>query len=181
MKDKEVWKIAVYKHMKLGTLAFPDYEVSNKGRIRRQFKNGNVSYLNGSMNVHGYRTVKLRRKESGIIQEYNLYFHRLLLCSLVRLPKSGEECDHYDKNKDNNSLDNLRWLTVSENVSRSWYDNPNRNTQTSAKLSIEDRVIIRKRALTGESGTAIHNDYPQVTVETVRRWARTDIGEYNVS
>jgi hypothetical protein len=59
----------------------------------------------------GYKYVDLRidgKRRKG-------YIHRLLGKQYLLNPDNKPEIDHIDRNKNNNSLDNLRWVTRIEN------------------------------------------------------------------
>ena len=113
----ETWKNI--KHLK----GF--YQVSNMGRIRsltrkifaptpwgdmgfRKYK-GRLLKLNS-----GNRYVTIALSKNSIRNTYNV--HRLVLESFVgRCPKNFE-CCHWDNNKHNNKLSNLRWGTKKDNM-----------------------------------------------------------------
>ena len=92
---------------------FPDYEISNLGRIRRlttqrRWKAGHIRkitsngrYPNLSLYKHG--------------QSYMRYIHRLVMEAFVGPCPPGQECNHKDGNRMNFALDNLEWITHSEN------------------------------------------------------------------
>ena len=63
----------------------------------------------------GYLWVKLSKYENGekIRQKYRI--HRLLALQYLENPDNKPEIDHIDRNKKNNSLDNLRWVSKVEN------------------------------------------------------------------
>lgn len=102
------------------------YEVSNLGRVRGlvgstmragrsvTFQREIPEIMATSRNGRGrYEIVRFKRP--GKYQTY--YVHRLVLHAFVGPPPAGFECAHLDGNKNNNSLDNLRWVTRRENHS----------------------------------------------------------------
>jgi hypothetical protein len=77
--------------------------VSSKGRFK--FPNGYIG--TGSEHGSGYLQVHFKRRK--------YYAHRLVLETFVGPNPSGLECDHIDRNRKNNFLENLRWVTKKVN------------------------------------------------------------------
>ena len=94
---------------------FPDYSVSDHGRIRRDTPSrhgGSRSkpglILRQQSHQTGHRTVMLYRKTRLV--------HRLVLEAHVGHAPEGMECCHNDGDPANNRLENLRWDTHEENM-----------------------------------------------------------------
>ncbi len=104
--DGEEWKDIEYEGVK--------YTVSNFGRIR--YKDGRESF--GSKRGNGYLEVQPHRgKTVGI--------HRLICYAFkYRADYKDFYVDHIDNNGENNHIDNLEWVTPSENSKRAlkFYD-----------------------------------------------------------
>jgi hypothetical protein len=60
----------------------------------------------------GYYYINL--KKEGIRKKG--YIHRLLALQYIENPDNKPEVDHIDRNKNNHSLENLRWVTKLENM-----------------------------------------------------------------
>lgn len=94
---------------------FPDYEISDKGRVRRATdsahgpKKGHI--LKPWVQPNGYLVVSLWRNGKG----FNRYIHRMVAITFHGHPPAGHEVAHIDGNPANNSAINLRWATKSEN------------------------------------------------------------------
>src|SRR5688572_24813066 len=58
-------------------------------------------------NGHGYKTVTLRSKK--------FYVHRLVAQLYIPFESITQEVNHKDGNKSNNKVDNLEWVTRSQN------------------------------------------------------------------
>lgn len=90
------------------------YQVSNFGNVRRVYKKkkgfGIMKPINHS---GGYSRLKLRNKGN----DKDVYIHRLVAEAFLENPK--EHVNHKDGNKKNNSVENLEWCNVHENVSHS--------------------------------------------------------------
>lgn len=81
-----------------------DVLVSNKGRVQRQ--NGSRTY--GTLTCWGYKTVHLAGKV--------LRVHRLVATAFKPLDSyDGLVVNHIDHDKTNNVVENLEWVTLSEN------------------------------------------------------------------
>ena len=97
----EEWK-AIKNHSR--------YEVSNLGSVRN-IKTGYV--LKGRLSKSGYLQVSIRNDFTG--KQENQYIHRLVASHWINNPESKREVNHKDGNKLNNCVDNLEWVTPSEN------------------------------------------------------------------
>jgi len=135
---------------------FPDYEVSNHGRVRsldrtqsysKRMKSGLEVVVQRSIqgrilklinHSSGYEAVSLGSGNKRLV-------HRLVAAEFLGLTNS-KEVNHIDGNKKNNNVSNLECVTRLENVrhsvdtglmKRNGEDNP------SSKLTAEDVVLIR--------------------------------------
>lgn len=89
---------------------YPDHEISNNGRLRnirtKRITTGSrtkdAEYIRGSISHNG--------------EVSNPYIHILVATAFVPNPKNKPEVDHIDGNKDNPRVENLRWVTKSENA-----------------------------------------------------------------
>ena len=115
-------------------IGFEGYEVSNRGRVRsvdRFVANGRgVRTCSGKL-------LKAQRSKQGYM-EVNLYengeshrkqVRRLVAEAFIPCPDSSYEVDHINLVRDDNRVENLRWLSHQDNVARV-YHNPSENTKT---------------------------------------------------
>ena len=85
------------------------YKVSNMGRLFI-CRTGSIASL--KQNKNGY--VQVRLSKNANVERY--YIHRLVLETFVGNPENKPQVDHINTIRDDNRLDNLRWVTVSENL-----------------------------------------------------------------
>jgi hypothetical protein len=83
------------------------YEVSNLGRIRRGNK-----ILNPPKYSTGYRVQKLSKE--GVAER--VLVHRLVAKAFILNPEDKPCVNHKDGNKENNSVTNLEWITLKDNI-----------------------------------------------------------------
>ena len=79
-----------------------DYDVSNQGRIRHGSR-----ILSGSLHNDGYIFVTIHGKQTPL--------HRLIATAFIPNTEHKPEVNHKDGNKQNNSPENLEWVTRKEN------------------------------------------------------------------
>lgn len=89
----------------------PKYEVSNYGKIRST-KNGKTKLLKVCVNNWGYELVCLSDGK----KRYTSYIHRLVAEVFIPTTNKALVVNHKDKNKKNNTVNNLEWTTVMENM-----------------------------------------------------------------
>lgn len=102
------------------------YEIFEDGKIQNK-KTKRI--LKGHISACGYRTVKINKK--------SCLLHRLLAIQFIPNPNNYTIVDHIDRNKLNNNLQNLRWVSRSIN-------NQNRNAYK--KSIYQERYITRDKA-----------------------------------
>lgn len=95
---KEVWKKIE---------GYENYEVSSCGNIR---KNGKT-IIKPEVHHKGYLRVDLFRDRN----RKHMKVHRLVAEAFIPNPENKPQINHKDFNKQNNCIDNLEWVTNSEN------------------------------------------------------------------
>jgi len=84
---------------------YPEYEVSSLGQVRR---NDRILKLR---NTRGYHRVVLYKNNESKSKQV----HRLVALAFLPNPENKSQVDHIDRNRTNNMVTNLRWVTCSEN------------------------------------------------------------------
>lgn len=113
---------------------YPDYQISNRGRVWSAKSN---SYLKPCKNNKGYYLTHLIAKNGKRKTEL---IHRLVALTFIDNPNGYPEVNHKDRNKDNNTVENLEWCTRSQN---------NRNTSQNRILEVyKDNILVFEGCLT---------------------------------
>ena len=93
------------------------YQISNLGRVKSVARYSEQNHflpekiLSICHAIAGYTDVSLYKDG----KRYHKKPHRLVAEAFIPNPNNLPEVDHIDTNKDNNCVDNLRWVTHSEN------------------------------------------------------------------
>jgi len=90
---------------------FPHYQITEDGRVWSRYKNRFIKERD-EKNGWGYKSYELieNGKKTGIPT------HRLLAITYIPNPENLQIVDHIDRNKTNNILSNLRWVSKSQNA-----------------------------------------------------------------
>lgn len=114
------------------------YEVSNLGRVKSLSRLRVKEHLLSQFKNHeGYKRVNLWKNNSS--KKYSV--HRLVAEAFIPNPESKPQVNHIDENKQNNSVENLEWVTAIENhnhgtlnarISKSLTNNPRKSKSVSA-------------------------------------------------
>jgi len=100
---------------------FKGYYVSRDGRVWRdanRFDKGEgLIEVGQSIRGAGYLSVNisLRDTEGKYVRQKKYYVHRLIAETFIKNPDNCETVNHIDEDKKNNCVDNLEWMTHSEN------------------------------------------------------------------
>jgi len=101
------------------------YQVSNKERVKSlqrtiYYSSGAVRLQNSKLLTlrvaNGYLGLTLRKMN----KNRTASLHRLMAECFIDNPENKPEVNHIDGNKLNNKLDNLEWVTKSENAKHAW-------------------------------------------------------------
>lgn len=95
---------------------FSRYQISTLGRIR----NVNFHIMKDSVRGDGYNWILLVGDDG---KQKNFSTHRLVATAFIPNPENKPQVNHIDGNKQNNRVDNLEWVTGSENVRHAYANN----------------------------------------------------------
>ncbi len=148
---------------------YPDYSVSNLGRVMSR-NCGRVGYiLKQNLVSSGYLAVGLRRNG----KQNTVMVHALVAAAFLSPRPAGYNVNHKDGIKANNTVFNLEWMTTAENLQHAidlGLRDPRGEGNGRAKLT-DDLVL----ALRYEVKTAPHGFYVEaarrlgVSVSTIQR------------
>lgn len=85
------------------------YKISKTGQC---FNINSKKYLKGQISNSGYLNFNLTLPSG---EKRRFYAHRLVAVAYIDNPKNKPEVNHLDGNKLNNNVNNLEWVTASEN------------------------------------------------------------------
>lgn len=141
---KEVWKdIQGYEGI---------YQVSNLGKvksldrfIRKKGKRNGVYHikekiLKSSTDDTGYLQVNLSK--NGIYEK--VHIHRLVAKAFIKNPYKKLQVNHIDGNRINSMVNNLEWVTDSENKFHAWKNLPRKSLKRKVYQISKDNQIIKE-------------------------------------
>lgn len=107
--------------MKILPTKFARYSVSDTGIVFRDGKELK-SHPRGAITKNGTRyqavNISIYDENGKFVKQIKYYVHRLVAEIFIENPNNLSDVDHIDCNKENNHVDNLRWVTREENMAR---------------------------------------------------------------
>lgn len=126
------------------------YSVSNEGMVRND-RTGRI--LKGRVLPTGYVYVRLNPVKK------NFYIHRLVATCFIENPNANAEVNHIDGNKSNNCVDNLEWVTKSENNIHKYrtlnFKNENLFKSRRRKVICEETGIVYESLVAAQRETGV--------------------------
>lgn len=126
---EEIWKVVPN---------YPNYMVSNHGRVKTVETN---RVLRGSADVHRYKMIALKNNTGTT----TFSVHRLVAEAFIDNPENKQYVNHKNRNKMDNHVNNLEWVTHQENMAH--VSETGRKTTTTAACEIEllddDKNVLR--------------------------------------
>ena len=138
---------------------FPDYSISRDGQIRN---NKTKMILKQSLTNVGYYRVSLSKQGKSIHKNV----HRLLGLAFIPNPENKEFIDHLNHDRTDNRLENLRWVTRSENAENQSLHKDNAlgesNIALYYKVNIKRNGIIYQKMFKNLEDAKIYRDMIQM-------------------
>ena len=119
---------------------FPDYIASYDGiivRIKKIRGSSIGKVMKQRLMKDGYVTTRLAKNK----KQYKRYVHVLVTSAFLGQRPKGKEVDHIDGNKQNNSIQNLRYLTPKGNIAHLISLNPNKKHHAKGRIPGNAKLI----------------------------------------
>ena len=119
-----------------------DFMTSNETRYKIN-RNGDLwsikqsKFMIPQLSEDGYLKTSLYKENETHLTRHTCSLHRLIALQYIPNPNNLPEVDHIDRNKTNNNLSNLRWVTRLENA--------NNKTTNITKEQKEQKVIDNRK------------------------------------
>ncbi len=147
----------------------PDYMVNRVGDV---FSKRNSRLLSGRIDCYGYKQVNLNKKSFRV--------HRLVAITFIPNPEFKEDVNHINHNKLDNRVQNLRWVSHSENMM-------NKSVQKNNKLGLKGiyEEETHYRAQISKNKKQISKSFPKTEkgLEEAKTWRKEKekelFGEFN--
>lgn len=129
--EGEIWKIIQ---------DFPDYEISNFGRIKYPIKKGKPPFKKriklGNNGIYKYSEFSNDKNE-----KKKIAIHRLIATAFIENPNKYEIVNHKDGNKHNNNIENLEWCSQKQNIQHAHDNNLIQTKRIIYQLDMNNEII----------------------------------------
>lgn len=134
---------------------FPRYMISSYGRVFSTKRNKILKPYNSG----GYCVVDLGERRDNRCASY---VHRLVADAFISNPDNKEEVNHINSVRHDNRVENLEWVTPSENVKHAWKYG---NARVTEKMGKTTKELYSKPVICVESKT-LYDSLSQASEET---------------
>ena len=144
----------------------PSYAVSNFGRVARVRGGQGARPLIRKLDLEDTGYYRVRLSEAGL--RLRLSVHRLVAKAFLGEPPTEKhQVAHYDNNKLNNHVENLRWATCAENIRDKQRHGTQPRGATNGRAKLTERDVLAVRA-SDKSPQKLAAEY-DVSVATIYR------------
>jgi len=151
---------------------FPNYMINENGEIYSKFTK---RLLKPGLITSGYTGVMLRRNKKNIHKT----IHRLLGLQYLPNPNNKPCIDHINRNRIDNSLTNLRWVSYSEN-SKNKSSKKNSTSRFVGVRKVKNKIIKPYRAETTYQGKKYHIGYYELEEEGYEAYKQFNLEKFDI-
>ena len=137
---------------------FPNYDISNYGNVKNIITNKLLRIPHND----GYKCISLRHNG----KDKSFKIHRLVAIAFIENPENKSDVNHKDKNKGNNKVSNLEWMTRKENNIHRCQNSKiktNKNKQLNRIDSNTDEVLEQYNSIEDAAIWAFNNNLTKNT------------------
>lgn len=126
------------------------YEVSNMGNLRsldriRRAGNGHRKYSGRQLKQRTFRNGYLgQHLSNGKGLKKNVLIHRIVVEAFIPNPCHLPEVNHIDENRANNRVENLEWVTRTQNVNHGGYQIRKAVAQGRAVEAVSSGIVVAR-------------------------------------
>ena len=121
---------------------FYNYYISKSGKVLSLY--GKPHLMNGTLDKGGYRRVGLLIEKEGKRVQRCFFVHHIVSETFLGKRNDGYVVDHINGNKEDNSIENLQYITNKENISKA-------HKNVSPKCKIKSILILDEKEYVFES------------------------------
>lgn len=109
------------------------YFITEKGIVYHYIPQYNLMKELKTWDCRGYKKIGLRTETGNYKQ---IFVHRLVALLFIPNPENKEEVNHINRNKSDNRVENLEWVTKSENELHKWHTQGGMKEETKQKIRL---------------------------------------------